>query len=77
MDYGNVAAELTIKIAYAALWGALVAAFLVALVFLGLGWVWVRGRMDARRAAALPVDEAPEIVSARRPARRAAPPRHH
>lgn len=52
LGYTNLAAEIAIKITYAALWGALVAATLVALAFAGVGWVWIKARLAKRRRPA-------------------------
>ncbi|MEO7070401.1 MAG: hypothetical protein ABI131_07915 [Nostocoides sp.] len=74
LDYGNLAAEIAIKIGYAALWGALVAAVFVALALAVVGWFWIKARLAERRAGSQP---APLTVAKRPRAGRVAPPRHH
>ncbi len=73
LDYGNLAAEIAIKVGYAALWGVLVAAALVAVVLLAVGTVWIKGRLVARRTANAPE---PRPVTAT-PSPRKGKPRHH
>lgn len=76
LDYGNLAAEVAIKVAYAALWGALVAAVLVALALVVVGWFWIKGRLAARHDGAPGLGDT-DPTPAKRSPKPSAKPRHH